>query len=100
MRHLLEIARKDLSAPVPDIFPLASWSKGRKPLLEWLADELQLRHGWPRREARSLIWHHKVVAFLDGLDEVRGKSFFTDLCQCINGFVSSTHGKNSLFLST
>lgn len=70
MRHLLEVARHDPSAPVPEIFPLASWARERKPLIDWLADQLQLRHGWAPREGRSLIWHHRVVPVLDGLDEV------------------------------
>ena len=34
MRHLLEVARQDPSAPVPEMFPLASWAKESKPLLE------------------------------------------------------------------
>lgn len=70
MRHLLEVARFDYAAPVPELFPLASWAKERKPLLEWLADQLQLRHGWPHREGRDLIWDHHVMPVLDGLDEV------------------------------
>jgi DNA polymerase III delta prime subunit len=74
MRHLLEVARSDPSAPVPEVFPLASWAKERKPLLEWLADQLQLRHGWSPRQGRSLIWDHHVIPVLDGLDEVAPES--------------------------
>jgi hypothetical protein len=74
MRHLLEVARTDPSAPVPEIFSLASWAKERKPLLEWLADQLQLHHGWSPRQGRSLIWGHHVVPVLDGLDEVASES--------------------------
>src|SRR5439155_19732423 len=70
MRHLLEVARQDPSAPVPEMFPLASWAKESKPLLDWLADQLQLRHGYAPREGRSLIANHHVVPVLDGLDEV------------------------------
>jgi DNA polymerase III delta prime subunit len=70
MRHLLEAARRDSSSPVPELFPLASWAKERKPIVDGLADQLQLRHGWAPREGRSLIWHHRVVPFLDGLDEI------------------------------
>src|SRR5207244_3529500 len=70
MRYLLEIARRDPSGPIPELFPLASWAKERKPIIEWLADQLQLRHGRPLSEARSLVWDHRVVPFLDGLDEV------------------------------
>jgi hypothetical protein len=70
MRHLLEVARSDPTAPVPEMFPLASWAKERKPIMDWLADQLQLRHGWPPREGRALIWNHHVMPVLDGLDEV------------------------------
>jgi MFS family permease len=70
MRHLLKVARRDPSAPIPELFPLASWAKERKPIIEWLAEQLQLRHGRPLSEARSLVWDHRVVPFLDGLDEV------------------------------
>jgi hypothetical protein len=70
MRYLLVIARRDSSAPVPEIFPLASWAKEQRPILEWVGEQLRLRHGWSQREARSLIAHHQVAPVLDGLDEV------------------------------
>ncbi len=70
MRHLLEVARQDPEASVPEVFPLASWAKERKPLLEWLTDQLQLRHGYRPSAGRSLIFHHQVIPVLDGLDEV------------------------------
>jgi hypothetical protein len=72
MRHLLEAARQDPTAPVPEMFPLASWARQRKPLLDWLADQLQLRHGYAPSEGRYLVWNHCVVPVLDGLDEVDG----------------------------
>ncbi len=96
MRHLLEVARQDPSAPVPEIFPLGSWAKERKPILEWLADQLQLRHGWAPREGRSLIWHHRVVALLDGLDEVAAEHR-TECVQEINRFWE-THRAGPLVL--
>jgi hypothetical protein len=70
MRDMLETARRDPAAAVPELFPLASWAKKRKALGEWMADQLHVRHGRPMLEARSLLSHHQVVPVLDGLDEV------------------------------
>jgi hypothetical protein len=70
MRHLLDIARRDPSAPVPEIFHLASWVRDGKPLLEWLSDQLQRRHGYRPSLGRSLLVRHQIVPVLDGLDEV------------------------------
>ncbi len=70
MRHLLKVARADPSAPVPEIFPLASWAEERKPLVQWLAKRLQLRHGGRATEWEVLIADHQVMPVLDGLDEV------------------------------
>jgi DNA polymerase III delta prime subunit len=73
MRDLLATARCDEQAPVPEIFPLSSWAKQRKPILEWLADEIRTRHGRPLSQARFLVWSHQVLPILDGLDEVAPK---------------------------
>jgi hypothetical protein len=70
MRDMLETARQDPAAAVPELFPLASWAKKRKALGEWMAEQLHVRHGRPMLEARSLLAHHQVVPVLDGLDEV------------------------------
>jgi hypothetical protein len=69
MKHLLLAARSDPLAPVPELFPLASWTRERKPIIEWLAEQLRTRHGRPLKEGRSLISHHQIVPILDGLDE-------------------------------
>jgi transcriptional regulator with XRE-family HTH domain len=91
MRHLLEAARDDVSAPVPEIFPLDSWAKERKPILDWLADELQRRHGWPPDAGASLIRNHSVVPFLDGLDEV-APAHRTECLRQINRFWDAHRG--------
>jgi predicted NACHT family NTPase len=36
MRGMLESARRDPSAPVPELFSLASWAKKQKALREWM----------------------------------------------------------------
>jgi hypothetical protein len=73
MRHLLDVARRDPSAPVPEVFQLPSWARERKPLLDWLTDELRRRHGYRPNLGRSLLVHHHIVPVLDGLDEVAGE---------------------------
>jgi hypothetical protein len=70
MRHLLDVARRDPSAPVPEVFQLASWARGRQPLLEWLTDQLQRRHGYRPSLGRSQLVHRHIIPVLDGLDEV------------------------------
>jgi hypothetical protein len=91
MRALLREARLDEAAPVPEIFPLSSWAKEHKPILEWLADQLRARHGRPLSEARSLVWHHQVVAVLDGLDEV-APEHREECVQAINSFWENHRG--------
>jgi HEAT repeat protein len=43
---------------------------------------------------------HRVVIFLDGLDEVRNTDFFAPLCEAINRFLDSPYGQNLLLIST
>lgn len=42
----------------------------------------------------------EVAIFLDGLDEVRGSSFFPKLCMAVVGFTSSDYRNNTLVVST
>ncbi|HKP85597.1 MAG TPA: HEAT repeat domain-containing protein [Blastocatellia bacterium] len=42
----------------------------------------------------------EVAIFLDGLDEVRGASFFNALCQSVNWFINSAYRENSVIIST
>lgn len=43
MRHLLEQARIDPTAGVPELFSLASWVRRPQPIVGWLEDELRQR---------------------------------------------------------
>lgn len=91
MRCLLTKARLDPRAPVPELFSLAGWRDGRKPILDWLAQQVQLRHGYPRSLGRSAIYHHQIVPLLDGLDEVPADH--REACfEAINDFWSSHRG--------
>lgn len=91
MRCLLDRARLDPGAPVPELFSLAGWRDRRKPVLDWLAEQVQLRHGYPRSLGRSAIYHHQIVPLLDGLDEVPAEH--REACfEAINDFWSSHRG--------
>src|SRR5262249_14992654 len=47
-RDLLDRAGDDPAHPIPVVFPLATWSESRKPLVGWLRDELNFRYNVPR----------------------------------------------------
>lgn len=75
---LLELARdllaetdrdEDFNVPIPVVFNLGSWSE-RQPLLDWLTAELAAKYHVPQRIGRTWLIGHRVLALLDGLDEV------------------------------
>jgi hypothetical protein len=96
MRHLLDLAGRDPSAPVPEVFQLASWARDRKLLLEWLTDELQRRHGYRPSLGRSLLVHRHIIPVLDGLDEV-AREHRADCLKRITQFWE-THGSGPVVL--
>jgi hypothetical protein len=96
MRHLLDLARRDPSAPVPEVFQLASWGRDRKLLLDWLTDELQRRHGYRPSLGRSLLVHRRIIPVLDGLDEV-AREHRADCLKRVTEFWE-THGGGPIVL--
>lgn len=69
-RALLERAEADENHPLPVVFHLSSWSERRRPLKEWLAEELTTKYHVPRRLATSWLATDQILPLLDGLDEV------------------------------
>ena len=69
-RELLDRAAQDSEQPIPIVFPLASWAETRRPLVDWLVDELNKRYDVPRAIAQACVTHDQVLPLLDGLDEV------------------------------
>lgn len=55
---------------LPVVFNLSSWAAKRRPLHEWLIDELNDRYQVPRRLARTWVEQDQILPLLDGLDEV------------------------------
>src|SRR5262249_12223817 len=68
-----------------------------------IAHFLHLEHE-PERECLRVefmarLAKHQAAIFMDGLDEVRNMDFFEELCQAINAFIASDHGRNLLIIS-
>lgn len=72
------------------VFNLASWAAGRRPLEQWLVDELVNAYDVPRRIGQEWVEAEHVLPLLDGLDEVAVEH--RDACvQAIDAF-RSQHG--------
>lgn len=69
-RDLLDRAERDDAHPIPVVFNLSSWAAKRQPLVEWLAEELNLKYQVPSQLAKSWITTDCILPLLDGLDEV------------------------------
>jgi hypothetical protein len=72
-RDLLDSADHDSSHPIPVVFPLSTWAASRKPLVEWLGDELNLRYFVKPELANEWIDSENVLPLLDGLDEMKAE---------------------------
>jgi len=70
-RDLLQRSAQDPEQPIPVVFPLSSWAVQRRPLGDWLVDELQQRYDVPRKIGQVWIDADQVLPLLDGLDEVQ-----------------------------
>jgi hypothetical protein len=97
-RDLLDRAEHDPAHPIPVVFPLSTWAASRKPLVEWLQDELNLRYDVPRKIAEGWVATDQVLPLLDGLDEVKAER--RDACvEAINDFRQS-HGLLPLVITS
>jgi hypothetical protein len=87
---LLQRATEDSSNSIPVVFSLSTWSLLRRPLAEWLVDELRERYDVPEEIARPWVDQDRVFILLDGLDEVSAEN--RERCvHAINDF-RSRHG--------
>src|SRR5262249_54693164 len=62
-------ARADAKQPLPVIANLATWTQNRRPLAQWLAEELEWTYQVPRSVAEYWVEETQVLPLLDGLDE-------------------------------
>src|SRR5262249_53528963 len=91
-------AEHDPAHPIPVVFPLSTWAETLKPLVEWLADELNLRYDVPRKIAQEWIAADQVLPLLDGLDEVKAEHRAACV-QAVNAFRQS-HGLLPLVITS
>ena len=84
-RELLARAEQDQEYPLPVVFNLSSWAARRRPLAEWLVEELRERYVVPRNLGEAWVRGERILPLLDGLDEVRSE--YRESCvQTINVF--------------
>jgi eukaryotic-like serine/threonine-protein kinase len=69
-RDLLSRADRDDQHAIPVILNLSSWSETRKPIAEWIVDELNGKYQAPRKVAQAWVAGDDLLLLLDGLDEV------------------------------
>jgi NACHT domain len=69
-RDLIARAELDEEHPIPVVLNLSSWAEKRRPLKEWLVEELNRLYDVPRKQAQAWIDADVVLPLLDGLDEV------------------------------
>jgi hypothetical protein len=91
LQDLLDAAELDPRQPIPVVVNLSSWAHRRRPIAEWLAEELHVRYDVPRRIASAWISNRELLLLLDGLDEVPLER--RDACaEAINTFRQGEHG--------
>ncbi len=70
-RDLISEAETDERQPMPTVFNLSSWAGSRKPIQDWLIDELNSKYQIPRKVGQAWIEADQILPLLDGLDEVK-----------------------------
>lgn len=84
-RDLISLAIKNEHLPIPVVFNLSSWALERKPLAEWLVDELNLRYQVPKKTGQTWVDNDALTLLLDGLDEV-ARQYSQACVDTINAF--------------
>lgn len=89
---LIKEARRYSDKPIPVVFPLASWANERKPLNEWLVDELRRGYNVPSSVGEDWVAAGSILPLLDGLDEVA--ETHQKACVAAINTYQNTHGLN------
>jgi hypothetical protein len=87
---LLDRAERDDGHRIPVVFNLSSWAVERKPLAEWLVDELNQRYDVSRKMGQAWVDADAILPLLDGLDEV-AQEHREKCAEAINAF-RANHG--------
>ncbi|QPC84407.1 protein kinase [Phototrophicus methaneseepsis] len=82
---LLARAESDQRHAIPVVLNLSSWSQSRKPMTEWLVEELGNKYQVPRRVAERWVSYDDLLLLLDGLDEV-APAYRNDCVEAINTY--------------
>ena len=69
-RDLLNRARENPELPIPVVFNLSSWPMKRRPIAEWIVQELHMKYQVPLKIGQRWIQQNKILLLLDGLDEI------------------------------
>jgi hypothetical protein len=77
----------EFAEAIPIVLNLSTWI-ARRPLLDWMVSELGTKYQVPEKIARDWWARNRLVAMLDGLDEVR-PDLRADCVAAINDFSSS-----------
>jgi hypothetical protein len=73
--HLVEQAERDETFPLPIILPLSSWAVKRRPLQEWMEEQLSSPlYGIPHQIGQQWIQSEQILPLLDGLDEMEASA--------------------------
>ncbi|MEO0687264.1 MAG: NACHT domain-containing protein, partial [Cyanobacteria bacterium J06649_11] len=83
-------AEQNISLPIPVIMNLSSWSKFRRPIDEWLVQELYEIYNISKSLGADWIKGEKMLLLLDGLDEVDSQ-YRNECVKSINCFIQE-HG--------
>ena len=86
-QRLIERSEQNLSLPLPVVFNLSSWAKNRKPIFDWLLDELREKYQVPKSLSKPWIEQQQLILLLDGLDEVN-EDHRNNCVRALNEFIS------------
>ena len=87
---LITRSEKDLSQPLPVVMNLSSWAKQRKPIENWLVQQLNEVYEASKLLGKTWIDQEQLILLLDGLDEVDSQ-YRNDCVKALNQFIH-THG--------
>jgi GTPase SAR1 family protein len=68
--YLVQQAEQDAMQPLPILLPLSSWAVSRRPLQDWLGEQIALLYDVPRSLSQQWIQAEQLLPLLDGLDEM------------------------------
>ncbi|MAT99471.1 MAG: hypothetical protein CL608_20205 [Anaerolineaceae bacterium] len=88
---LLNAVQENATLLTPVVINLSSWANEKKPIVEWLVEELWQQYQLSREVGQAIIQNNQLIYLLDGLDEVAEVA--RDSCvQAINLFSEQHSG--------